>query len=179
MALIQGDLNAGGQFVRPRDWVRCRLRAHDLSAGDTVYHWLVPDHMDTTATNTLAAYDRYFEMLITLHCLLPPHQLAWSQYHTYIHYFRIIACGDSTNECVVPGSAGVFRFDEEFGLDEKTTLQVSDHYPVFCHLRPTVHQTVRKYIQTRSAILVSDKVHRKSFYCWCLLIFPFIETPWY
>ena len=135
--------------------------------------------MDTTATNTLAAYDRYFEMLITLHCLLPPHQLAWSQYHTYIHYFRIIACGDSTNECVVPGSAGVFRFDEEFGLDEKTTLQVSDHYPVFCHLRPTVHQTVRKYIQTRSAILVSDKVHRKSFYCWCLLIFPFIETPWY
>ena len=69
----------------------------------------------------------------------------------------------------MPGSAGVFRFDEEFGLDEKTTLQVSDHYPVFCHLRPTVHQTVRKYIQTRSAILVSDKVDRKSFYCFALV----------
>ena len=138
--------------MRPSDWVRCRLRAHDLSAGDTVYHWLVPDHMDTTATNTLAAYDRYFEMLISLVPYI----------HSGFHYFRIIACGDSTNECVVPGSAGVFRFDEEFGLDEKTTLQVSDHYPVFCHLRPTVHQTVKKYIQTRSAILVSDKVHRKS-----------------
>ena len=50
--MIAGDLNAGGQFIRQSDWAKCRLR----QAG---YTWLIPDHVDTTASNTLAAYDRF------------------------------------------------------------------------------------------------------------------------
>ena len=49
--VIAGDLNAGGTFVKPADWNRCRLRGEE-------YSWLIADHQDTTATNTLAAYDR-------------------------------------------------------------------------------------------------------------------------
>ena len=49
--VIAGDLNAGGTFVKPADWAQCRLRGEE-------YSWLIPDHLDTTATNTLAAYDR-------------------------------------------------------------------------------------------------------------------------
>ena len=49
--VIAGDLNAGGTFVKPTDWAKCRLRGEG-------YSWLIADHQDTTATNTLAAYDR-------------------------------------------------------------------------------------------------------------------------
>ena len=124
--LIAGDLNAGGQFVKQSDWKDCRLRRLD-SSGDQVYRWLIPDHMDTTATNTLAAYD------------------------------RIISCGSSMCQCVVPDSAGVLRFDEEFGLDEKTTMRVSDHYPVYCELKPSIHPTILKNIQFKTSLLVQDK----------------------
>jgi len=49
--IILGDLNASGPYIRTRDWEKNRLR-------NTRFNWLIPDHMDTTATNTLAAYDR-------------------------------------------------------------------------------------------------------------------------
>ena len=54
--MIAGDLNAGGQFIRQSDWSKCRLR----QAG---YTWLIPDHVDTTASNTLAAYDRLGQII--------------------------------------------------------------------------------------------------------------------
>ena len=70
-----------------------------------------------------------------------------------------MTCSDSLTSAVVPGSAGVYRFDEELGLDEKTTLQVSDHYPVFFSIKPAVHPTVRRNISTFMAIYVVDKVN--------------------
>ena len=124
--MIAGDLNAGGTFVKQSDWRNCKLRRAD-SGGQLRYRWLIADHVDTTATNTLAAYD------------------------------RLIVCGDAMSQSVVPDSAGVFRFDEEFELDERTALKVSDHFPVYCHLRPSVHPTILKNIQTRLSLIVVDK----------------------
>ena len=72
---------------------------------------------------------------------------------------RIVTCSDSLTSSVVPGSAGVYRFDEDLGLDEKTTLQVSDHYPVFFSIKPAVHPTVRRNISTFMVIYVVDKVN--------------------
>ena len=31
-----------------------------------VYSWLIPDHVDTTATNTLAAYDRFLFLIFII-----------------------------------------------------------------------------------------------------------------
>jgi len=119
--IIMGDFNAGGAFVRPLDWETNRLRQR------AEYKWLIADHLDTTATNTLAAYD------------------------------RIITWGEGMNDSVIPYSASVYRYDEEMGLDEKTLLTVSDHFPVFCELRPTVHPTIEKNITPKIAIIVTDK----------------------
>ena len=74
---------------------------------------------------------------------------------------RIVTCSDSLTSAVVPGSAGVYRFDEELGLDEKTTLQVSDHFPVFFSIKPSVHPTIKRNINTFMAIYVVDKVNTK------------------
>ena len=49
--IILGDFNASGAYVKTKDWQTNRLRGSE-------FEWLIPDHMDTTATNTLAAYDR-------------------------------------------------------------------------------------------------------------------------
>jgi len=119
--IIMGDFNAGGTFVRPSDWVTNRLRQN------SEFKWLIADHLDTTATNTLAAYD------------------------------RIISWGEEMHESVIPYSASVYRYDEEMKLDEKTLLTVSDHFPVFCELRPTVHPTIEKNITPKIAITVTDK----------------------
>ena len=119
--IIAGDLNAGGSYVRSSDWAQCRLRGSE-------YSWLIADHQDTTATNTLAAYD------------------------------RIITCSQTLNSAVVTDSAGVYRFDEDLGLDEETTLRVSDHFPVFFSFKPSVHPSVSKNIQTFRAVHVVDKV---------------------
>ena len=51
------------------------------------------------------------------------------------------------------------RFDEEFSLDESTTLQVSDHYPVYCSLKPRIHTKIVKNIISKHAILIIDKVN--------------------
>ena len=126
--IIMGDFNAGGTYVRPSDWESNRLRQ------DCGYKWLIADYMDTTATNTLAAYD------------------------------RIIAWGDEMNESVIPYSAAVYRYDEEMKLDEETLLRVSDHFPVFCELRPTVHPTIEKNITPKNSIMVTDKRFPKMDY---------------
>ena len=63
---------------------------------------------------------------------------------------------------MVPGSPGVLRFDDELGLTEELTLRVSDHYPVFCHLKPSVHPKIQRNIQTRSSVVIIDKVGVKQ-----------------
>ena len=139
VVIIAGDLNAGGSYVRPADWAMCRLRGPQ-------YGWLIADHQDTTATNTLAAYD------------------------------RILTCSHSVHEAVVTDSAGVYRFDEDLGLDEETTLKVSDHFPVFCSLKPSVHPAVMKNIQTLMAIYVVDKVKKSQNQFLIVKYFLYVEA---
>ena len=119
--LILGDLNAGGSYFTGPDLASCRLRQ------DSQYRWLIPDHMDTTATSTLAAYD------------------------------RLIVVGDELFNAVIPNTAGVLRFDEDHGLGQEELLKVSDHFPVCLDLRPAVHPTVEKNIDCKLAIMVRDR----------------------
>lgn len=69
---------------------------------DPDFTWLIPDGTDTTvAIGTHCAYDRF------------------------------IATGPGWTEGIVPGSAAVYRFDEELGpMDIKLATAVSDHYPI-------------------------------------------------
>ena len=57
--IILGDFNAGGTYIRSQDWEKNRLRGPGFT-------WLIPDHVDTTATNTLAAYDRLTDFFYIL-----------------------------------------------------------------------------------------------------------------
>ena len=45
-------------------------------------------------------------------------------------YDRIVAAGDELKAAVVPGTAGVYRFDEDLGLDASAADAVSNRYPV-------------------------------------------------
>ena len=72
------------------------------------FHWLIPDHVDTTATSTLAAYD------------------------------RIIVVGEQLRSSVIPGSAGVLRFDEQMGLGEEDLLKVATF-----HLNSSSNSTLK------------------------------------
>lgn len=119
--LVLGDLNAGGSYFSGKEATSCRARSHPD------FHWLIPDHVDTTATSTLAAYD------------------------------RIIVVGEQLRSSIIPGSAGVLRFDEQMSLGEEELLKVSDHFPVCLDLRPSVHQSVAKNIEARIGVVVKDK----------------------
>ena len=73
--LIAGDLNASRPYVY--DWDKSPMR--DAKK----YEWYIKDHVDTTATGTMAAYD------------------------------RIICYGKNLPQVVVPDSGRAFRYDEE------------------------------------------------------------------
>ena len=73
--LIAGDLNASRPYVY--DWDKCPLR------DEKKYEWYIKDHVDTTATGTMAAYD------------------------------RIIGYGKNLPRVVEPDSGRAFRYDEE------------------------------------------------------------------
>ena len=73
--LIAGDLNASRPYVY--DWEKCPLR------DEKKYEWYIKDHVDTTATGTMAAYD------------------------------RIIGYGKNLPRVVEPDSGRAFRYDEE------------------------------------------------------------------
>ncbi|XP_069066540.1 deoxyribonuclease-1 [Pleurodeles waltl] len=72
---------------------------------DESFLWLIPDTMDTTVSHTHCAYD------------------------------RIVASGYEMQEAIVPGSAGVFNFQEDHGLTEEEALSISDHFPVEVDLK--------------------------------------------
>uniref|UniRef100_A0AAZ3SFV2 Deoxyribonuclease n=1 Tax=Oncorhynchus tshawytscha TaxID=74940 RepID=A0AAZ3SFV2_ONCTS len=50
--VLLGDFNAGCRYVSGSDWQLIRLFT------DHRYHWLIPDHADTTVSNTDCPYDR-------------------------------------------------------------------------------------------------------------------------
>ncbi|XP_053325143.1 deoxyribonuclease gamma [Spea bombifrons] len=73
---------------------------------DPEFVWLIGDGSDTTVKgSTKCAYD------------------------------RIVVHGQKIQQSVVPGSATVFNFMEEFGLNETQALEVSDHFPVEIQLK--------------------------------------------
>ncbi|XP_078520464.1 deoxyribonuclease-1-like [Lissotriton helveticus] len=72
---------------------------------DESFLWLIPDNMDTTVSHTDCAYD------------------------------RIVASGCEMKEAIVPGSAGVFNFQEVYGLTDEEALAISDHFPVEVDLK--------------------------------------------
>ncbi|XP_077410647.1 deoxyribonuclease-1-like isoform X2 [Vanacampus margaritifer] len=73
---------------------------------NTSFLWLIGDKMDTTITDeTSCAYD------------------------------RIVVYGKSFLKAIMPFSANVFNFPQEFKLTRKTALQVSDHFPVEVKLK--------------------------------------------
>jgi hypothetical protein len=122
--IILGDFNAGGTYVSGDgggDFDRVRLRS------DRKFHWLIPDHMDTTATNTLAAYD------------------------------RIVAFGDMKQRVDPSSAmAWRYDEDPDFNVDSDLLLRVSDHYPVEVDLLPAVHPAVRENISVRKAVVIRD-----------------------
>merc|ERR1719391_735686 len=83
--------------------------------------------MDTTATNTLAAYD------------------------------RIVLWGEALSKIVHPGSAGVYRYDADLGISQDVLLQVSDHYPVWCSFKSIVHPTLKKYVRPMIGLILEDR----------------------
>lgn len=72
---------------------------------DPAFHWLIGDEIDTTVKSTDCAYD------------------------------RLILTGSDFYSALVPGSAGIFRFDTEYGLSATQAERVSDHYPVHFELK--------------------------------------------
>ncbi|XP_062316776.1 deoxyribonuclease-1-like isoform X6 [Osmerus eperlanus] len=73
---------------------------------DKNFHWLISDDVDTTANH--------------------------KNDHTYD---RIVVYGDDMLAAVVPNSAKPFNFQQEYGLTNAQTLDVSDHYPVEVELK--------------------------------------------
>ena len=76
--MIAGDLNASRPYVY--SWDNCPLR--DAKK----YTWYLKDHVDTTATGTMAAYD------------------------------RIISYGKNIPQVIVPDSGRAFRYDEDISF---------------------------------------------------------------
>ena len=94
---LERKLSLAGGYIASIDPINTNQTDKTLSSrarSHPNFHWLIPDHLDTTATSTLAAYD------------------------------RIIVVGEQLRSSVVPGSAGVLRFDEQMGLGEEQLLKV-------------------------------------------------------
>ncbi|OWF35411.1 deoxyribonuclease-1-like [Mizuhopecten yessoensis] len=78
---------------------------------DPEFHWLIDDDVDTTVkASTDCAYDRF------------------------------ILTGSDFLSAVVPGSASVFLFDNEYGLSDSLAGEVSDHYPIEVQLKDSANE---------------------------------------
>nr|XP_033818474.1 deoxyribonuclease-1-like [Geotrypetes seraphini] len=71
------------------------------------FEWLIPDTADTTVTHTHCAYD------------------------------RIVVSGSELHDAIVPESAIVYDFQEEYSLSTEEALAISDHFPVEVELKCT------------------------------------------
>ncbi|CAL8071424.1 unnamed protein product [Orchesella dallaii] len=88
------------------DYIRKKDRANiRLITNTQKYKWLIPDSQDTTVGTTKCSYD------------------------------RIIISGPYVEKNWLHGTAVPFEFDTVFGLEKKSALNVSDHYPVEFRLR--------------------------------------------
>ena len=142
--IILGDFNAGGSYVNKGDLDQATLRS------DKRFRWLIADHTDTTATNTLAAYDRIVVFGDMINRVNTSSAKAW-RYCT-----RILP--SITNYC----HNGFFlpRYDEDnpsLRVDNDLLLRVSDHYPVEVDLNAFMHPEVKENIAFSTAFIVRDK----------------------
>ncbi|XP_063791051.1 deoxyribonuclease-1-like isoform X2 [Pseudophryne corroboree] len=64
------------------------------------FTWLIPHDVDTTVGKTFCPYD------------------------------RIVISGAELHDAIVPDSAKIFNFNEQYKLSQELALAVSDHYPV-------------------------------------------------
>lgn len=121
--IILGDFNAGGSYLNKGELDSVVLRS------DKRFHWLIADHIDTTATNTLAAYD------------------------------RIVVFGDMINRVNIPSAKAWRYDEENPSLkvNNDLLLRVSDHYPVEVELEAFVHPKVKENIALSTAFIVRDK----------------------
>ena len=108
--IITGDFNAGGNYVRPKDFVEIDLFK------DKDFHWLIDE--DTTVKSTNAAYDRYKQKRDCFHSLLPE--------------FRFVVTGQKLLPAIHPDSVGVFNFGEEFGLSQEEVKRFIKQTPLIC-----------------------------------------------
>lgn len=122
--LFLGDFNAGGDYVKNSDWPKIRLRSDKKK-----YHWLIKDHVDTTATNTLAAYDRIVAYDKMVECIVPRSGQAF-RFDEELH---------------------------QENVGEELLLKVSDHYPVEVDLKASVHPVVRENIHVGKISRIIDK----------------------
>ncbi|XP_072306303.1 deoxyribonuclease-1-like 1 [Eucyclogobius newberryi] len=95
-----------GDFNADCGYVAKKNRVKVRLMTDPDLRWLLPEGTDTTVReSTSCAYD------------------------------RIVVSGRKLLDSVVPSSATVFNFQQEFGLSEPEALAVSDHYPVEVRLK--------------------------------------------
>jgi len=73
-------------------------------ATDKRFYWLIDNSKDTTTKGTDCPYD------------------------------RIVVAGETMIGSIVPKSAGVFHFDEEYQLSSQFTERISDHFPAFMQI---------------------------------------------
>lgn len=99
--LIMGDFNAGCQYASKKALKGLKLRT------DPTFTWLISDDVDTTATDSSCAYDRF------------------------------VVSGDQLKTSIVPNSAKVVHYDEALSLSQEQTLRVSDHYPIELQIQST------------------------------------------
>ncbi|TPP56609.1 putative deoxyribonuclease I (DNase I) [Fasciola gigantica] len=83
---------------------------------DTSYTWLVNDNLDTTVGKTDCAYD------------------------------RLIVHGEKLRKTLVRNSVKAYRYPEAMHLDQKTALEVSDHYPVEIEMKSSNGNQTRVHL---------------------------------
>ncbi|XP_076033466.1 deoxyribonuclease-1-like [Oratosquilla oratoria] len=93
------------------------------------YIWLITNHTDTTSGTTSCPYD------------------------------RILMTGKALSRNTYNTSAKPFYFNEEFGLLDSLTDEVSDHYPVEVSLRGNVSPSLKANVTVRLGVEVTTTVN--------------------
>ena len=119
--VLMGDFNGGGSYMTKSDWESNRLR------NDKKHIWLIPDHIDTTTTDTLAAYDRIVIHESVSAKVRPGTANVW-------RYDQVLP--NCSNDLL---------------------KRVSDHYPVEVEFLPETHPEVEENISIRKAVVIEDK----------------------
>ena len=92
-------------------------------------------HADAILTNSIAARDYHFSLGYTRYKWVVIENGFDTMTKTDWTYDRIVLLNGTYHGEYVAGSRGVFYFDAAYGLNQKLTENVSDHYPVYAVYR--------------------------------------------